>query len=248
MKRSWFAFALAVGALSLAGGCGDDDDEEKKDPGGSPEQTGKSCATKDDCYPDVSHADLKGQVVCDLLIRDGYCTHTCGSDADCCAIDKECETDINQVCANFESKGQKCYLSCESADIGGMNEQEYCQRKVSPDFICRASGGGDPRKICVPAACGVGAACAAAADCTGGLECVTDLKGGYCGKKGCSTNADCPADSACVTHGGANYCFFKCTDDAVCRSCRAPDDWASCRDDVTYADGTTTGKVCVPPA
>jgi hypothetical protein len=242
-----------LGALSLAGGCGDDDDDEKKNEGvgGSPEQVGKPCEAPADCFPNVKHEDLKGKVECLDRVRGGYCTHQCATDGDCCAIEGECDTDLEQVCAPFESTGLRmCFLSCDSAHVpSGTSDQEYCQREASPDFICRSSGGGDPRKICVPGACGVGAGCADGTDCAAGLECVTEFRGGYCTKRNCSVNADCPKDSLCVSHSnGKNYCYPICTAEFNCSFCRHPDFVASCRDDVDFAVAGTTGKVCVPPS
>ena len=71
-----------------------------------------------DCYPHVDHAELAGAVECLDCVRAGYCTHLCETDDDCCAVEGECETDLKQVCAPFESTGRRmCLLSCEGADL-----------------------------------------------------------------------------------------------------------------------------------
>ena len=68
-----------------------------------------------------------------------------------------------------------CFLGCERADIEGwdggvVDENEYCQRQVHSDFICRSSGGGSQnRKVCVPGDCGVGESCGRDTDCADGL-------------------------------------------------------------------------------
>ncbi len=242
--------ALAILCLGLGplmvGGCGDDD-EEDEGPSGSPDNTGQSCESADQCFPDVK-GDLQGTAVCLDTIDEGYCTHTCQSDDDCCAAEGECKTELPHLCAPFESQGQHCFLSCEGSVLGGRDEQEYCQTEVSPNFICRASGGGAPRKICVPADCDVGESCAGDADCADGLTCLTELKGGYCGSKGCSTNAECPADSACVQHGDSSYCFKTCQSEFDCSVCRDGKVPGTCRSDVTFVEAGTSGSVCVPPS
>jgi hypothetical protein len=95
-------------------------------------------------------------------VTNGYCTHLCTTDADCCAVEGECRTGLKQVCAPFESTGEKyCFLSCESADIAaandagatdaGTDEQNYCHKNISTEFTCRSTGGGAAnRKVCLP--------------------------------------------------------------------------------------------------
>ena len=132
--------ALSVVALSI--GCDDPEDE----------QTGRPCAVPEDCFPDVDPADLSGPIECLDRVPDGYCTHHCVTDADCCAVPEECEFDLSQVCAPFESTGlMLCFLSCEPEDIGDMADNDYCQEYGHPAFGCRSTGGGsDNRKVCVP--------------------------------------------------------------------------------------------------
>lgn len=240
---------LLVTLSATVGGCGDDDDEDGGSGGtGSPDNTGKVCDAPDDCYPDVADGELLGTAMCLDRVRGGYCTHTCTADTDCCAAEGECKTQLKQVCAPFESSTDKmCFLSCEDADRGGLGEQEYCQKEASTDFICRASGGGDPRKVCVPGDCGYGESCGADADCETGLTCLTEFTSGYCGKKGCTTNAECSADSLCIKQGDNNYCLKKCAGESDCSFCRHPDHAAACRADVTYVEAGSTGTVCVPP-
>jgi hypothetical protein len=251
-------FSLLAGLMLAAAACGDDDGGDGGGGGGgneSPEQTGKSCMVADDCYPDVDHAELAGAVQCLDRVRDGYCTHLCETDDDCCAAEGECETGLRQVCAPFESTGQRmCFLSCEGSDLraadastsGDVDDQEFCQREASSDFICRSSGGGaQNRKVCVPGDCGVGADCGGDADCDTDLECVEDLAGGYCGRRDCEADADCPGDSVCVEDDGNTYCLRTCTGETDCSFCRHPDQVATCTDAVTFVEATGV-RVCLP--
>jgi hypothetical protein len=241
---------ITVSALLLAA-CGDDDDEKADDEPDRPDDTGAACMTADQCYPNVAEGMLQGEAHCLEEARDGYCTHTCASDDDCCAVTGECKTDLAQVCAAFTSTDETwCFLSCEPADVDDAmyaDANEYCQREASRDFICRASGGGAPKKICMPVDCDVGADCGDDADCAGGLTCVTGFDGGYCTVTGCASNADCPADSLCVVGDGQNYCFKTCAAASDCSFCRASNVFSSCSDEVTFAEDGTSGTVCVPP-
>ena len=139
-------FLLAIG-VGVA--CGDDGDG---DGDGSPDMAGDVCEVIDDCYEEVDHADLAGDVQCLDRVEAGYCTHLCQADTDCCAVDGECETDLLQVCAPFESTGQNmCFLSCESEDVGDADADDYCHEHVGEAFGCRSTGGGSAnRKVCVP--------------------------------------------------------------------------------------------------
>ena len=253
-KPARFLSTIALLALSAAA-CGDDDEGEGGGgPQESPEQTGKSCMVVDDCYPNVDHALLSGAVQCLDRVREGYCTHLCETDADCCGAEGECDTELRQVCSPFESSGQRmCFLSCEGADLrapdggtsGALDEQEYCQREASVEFICRSSGGGATnRKVCVPGDCGVGASCAANDDCGADLECVDELAGGYCGRRDCEADADCPADSVCVENDGNTYCLRTCAAEADCSFCRY-EHAASCTDQVSFVEATGV-RVCMP--
>jgi hypothetical protein len=219
---------------------------------GSPDQVGSVCMSPDDCYPEIDHAMLQGEVLCLDRVRAGYCTHECGADADCCAVDGECMSEFPEVCSPFESTGQMmCFLSCEAEHVdasGAPDEQSYCHDQVSYDFMCRSSGGGsNNRKVCVPGDCGVGAACGATADCAAGYECFTDFDGGYCTTHGCASNADCPTDTLCVASGDDSFCMKSCTADGDCELCRSADHPAACRADVTFVEAGTMGSVCVAP-
>jgi hypothetical protein len=130
----------------------------------SPEQTGDSCETADECYPNVDHELLSGPVACLTQVEDGYCTHECTADEECCAAPGECQTDLKQVCSPFTyTTGTRyCFLSCEDADLrdadggvatdGGLiDPDEYCKREAHPSFVCRSTGGGAAnRKVCLP--------------------------------------------------------------------------------------------------
>ena len=145
--------------LGAAASCDDEDDRSEN----NPEHTGDTCLGIEDCYPDADHGELRGEVVCLDKVDLGYCTHTCTTDADCCAADGECETGLPQICSPYEDTNlMLCFLSCESP--GGMEESEYCRSNYGPDYNSRSSGGGNQnRKVCVPG----GPACGAPADCPG---------------------------------------------------------------------------------
>jgi hypothetical protein len=123
----------------------------------SPEQTGQTCTpTKDDatggCFKDLQES-IKGTPMCLTRVPEGYCTHTCQTDSDCCAVKGECKSGLIQVCAPFESTGAKyCFLSCEAKDIPkDMDDSTFCQENANAAFICRSTGGGNEnRKVCVP--------------------------------------------------------------------------------------------------
>lgn len=122
-------------------GCDDDD---------SLDAVGQPCKASEDCYPLVEHADLSGDVICMDRVEDGYCTHHCKSDADCCAAEGECDDalKLEYVCGPFESTGEMyCFVSCEGQEDGNA----YCQENAHREFICRSTGGGNKnRKVCVP--------------------------------------------------------------------------------------------------
>ena len=132
--------------------------------GRSPDQTGQSCDTAQDCYPDlIDGGAIQGAVTCMDRVQDGYCTHECQVDTDCCAVTGECISDFPQVCSPFESTGKKfCFLSCEEADIrahenqlfrdgGAIDANLFCRTRANPDFGCRSTGGGrDNRQVCMP--------------------------------------------------------------------------------------------------
>jgi hypothetical protein len=235
-----FRSSLGVAAVLLVA-CGDDDAE---DPGRTrpDEATGSVCTTADECFPDVvDRSMLAGEPLCLDRVRDGYCTHECEADDDCCAATGECRSNLTQVCSPFESTDTKmCFLSCEDEDVratldGGvaLDEQDFCQREASPDFICRSSGGGSQnRKVCVPGDCGVGAACADDADCDADLRCFTTIRGGYCTKADCTDDASCPTGSVCRAQGGAMICLRSCSKESDCGFCRGRDVVAACNDDV----------------
>lgn len=247
---------FGVFAFALAGGCGDDDDDggggggKGGTGGGSPDNVGSVCKTAADCFPKIDAAALLGAPICLDKTDEGYCTHACDADTDCCAVEGECKTGLSQVCSPFSSSpGKMCFLSCEKADIGGADPDQYCRDNVSADFGCRSSGGGNQnRKVCFPNDCGVGEACAGDAECAAGLVCLTSFKGGYCGEKDCKVNADCPTGSLCVKDGSSSYCALTCAAPGDCAVCRGADVAATCKADATFVETGTTGSVCVPAA
>lgn len=118
--------------------------------------TGQTCASANQCYPGIDAGVLLGGgAVCMADFTNGYCTHLCNTDADCCAVPGECPSGRIEVCGPFEStNAMYCFLSCEDADVtaAGMNDSTaYCQNYANRDFICRSTGGGSQnRKVCVP--------------------------------------------------------------------------------------------------
>lgn len=239
---------LIPGLFLVALGCAKDDAAEAGNETGSPDLAGSVCETPTDCYPGIDPVELAGEVECLDRVDEGYCTHQCASDEDCCAIEGECETDLAQVCAPFESTGlMMCFLSCEPEDVsaaGAEDDAAFCQEFVSPAFLCRSSGGGqNNRKICVPGACGLGASCSADADCGPNLECLDEVDGGFCGVRDCASNADCPVDSLCISHAGINHCAPTCAATSDCTFCRYGGPTAACTTDVDYIEGG--GAVCV---
>jgi hypothetical protein len=255
ISRTWvFAFLVLAGLVPIGAlsACSDDDDGSSANGDGdgrnSPEETGSVCESDDECFADL---EIEGEAMCLDRVRDGYCTHSCESDDDCCAVDGECLTDFAQVCSPFESAGtMMCFLSCEDEDVEAADaddDQAFCQTGAGSDFICRSSGGGsNNRKVCVPGDCDLGATCGEDADCNGDLECLTGFAGGYCGQSGCEENADCPNGSSCVVRAGGNVCLKDCARDSDCGFCRAEALRGTCSDDAEFAE--SGDSVCVPPA
>jgi hypothetical protein len=138
----WAPLALFAATFALAIACHDD----------TPELVGQPCESPADCYPDVDHSTLLGEVECLDKVEGGYCTHLCEVDDDCCAVEGECVSGFPQVCAPFENQPDKrCFLSCEDSDLGDLGPDEYCQTYAHPSFGCRSTGGGsENRKVCVP--------------------------------------------------------------------------------------------------
>ncbi len=147
---------LLLSTFIFAIGCSSGDSDG--DGNGSVEQTGNSCTSADQCYPDVAEAStLKGEAQCLDRVEGGYCTHLCQTDTDCCAVPGECRTNYAQVCSPFESTGKMmCFLSCERADVeaekdGDGDADGFCARQAARGFKCRSSGGGSKnRKVCTP--------------------------------------------------------------------------------------------------
>jgi hypothetical protein len=137
----------AVVAIILFAGCS----------GGATQPAGHSCAQASDCYQGLAAGALRGQVMCLTSLPGGYCSHTCTSDSDCCAVAGECPGGIGEVCAPLESNAQTyCFVSCESADVGagadgGTDPSAYCGRVAGSGFTCRSTGGGsNNKKFCGP--------------------------------------------------------------------------------------------------
>lgn len=162
------AVAAVAAALWLAAACGDDTSSGDAGGGGGgtagrgPDNTGQACESPADCYRAVDGGTLHGEIQCLDRVEDGYCTHLCETDDDCCAVQGECKTGLRQVCSPFESTGLKmCFLSCEDADLvapdggwadaGADEASAYCSLEAGSAFTCRSTGGGAAnRKVCLP--------------------------------------------------------------------------------------------------
>jgi hypothetical protein len=181
-SRSAASLLLAWCTLATASACGDDDDATgpgagTAGSGGRPPGTGSACDSPDDCYQGLEAGKPTGEVQCLDRVEGGYCTHLCTRDEDCCAVPGECQGELRQVCAPFESLGAMlCFLSCEEADLkplpgfdagSDVDPEAWCKHAASTEFICRSTGGGsDNEKVCVPQ--GSGTAGAGGADAAGG--------------------------------------------------------------------------------
>ena len=121
----------------------------------SPITTGQTCTSAAQCYPGVADGELQGAAACLDKVTNGYCTHECTQDSDCCATAGECPDNHAEVCGPFESTGRMyCFLSCEDSDLEDAkltDADQYCHRYAGPAFGCRSTGGGSKnRKVCVP--------------------------------------------------------------------------------------------------
>jgi len=219
------AAILAFSSTLLIGACGSDDEPPPPtNTGGSTgrgtEQAGQACNAPSDCYSDIDTAQLKGDPYCLDRVEDGYCTHHCTTDSDCCAVEGECKTDLAQVCAPFESTGlMLCFLSCEDGDLaaargtwtypdGADEATEYCRHWAGTEFICRSTGGGSAnRKVCSPG----GGNCnnLAYRDTTCG-DCLKDQCCGY--GAACDADANCSALTSCLRNcpNGDQGCVDAC--------------------------------------
>ncbi len=193
--RLLLAVAFVPASIAVYAACGDD--EEATPPPPPPasssneagagyrgfEPAGQACTSAAQCYLDPAAADagdagaqipVKGSIYCETKVDNGYCTHECTDDTDCCAATGECRTAVKQVCSPFTNTDNPkyCFLSCEDDDIrkaiaanvdaggwdggatdagGAYDPNAYCQYFASANATCRSSGGGKQnRKICVP--------------------------------------------------------------------------------------------------
>lgn len=126
---------------------------------------GQACTTAAQCYAGVDAGGIIGAVTCITKVTNGYCTHVCTQDTECCATPGECLSGVKEVCSPLENQGaQYCFLSCEDADIqraiaanadagvdAGAGGDAYCQTFAGSSTSCRSSGGGTKnRKVCLP--------------------------------------------------------------------------------------------------
>jgi len=246
LRRPFFVLlsgaTLAILPLACSGATSDDGRP-------TPGATGSVCKVADDCYPDVTDGDLEGEAICLEKVTDGYCTHACDVDTDCCAADGECPDGQAQVCSPFESAaGKMCLLSCEDGDVAGdpdaKDADEYCTRNGGAGFSCRSSGGGsENRKVCMPIDCSgvLGSACENTDDCSGGLSCDETLAAGYCSQRACEKNEDCPGNGLCAKNGSDSRCVRPCDDDGDCGACREGATGTSCNQAIELIDGSTAG-------
>jgi hypothetical protein len=134
------------------------------------EPAGQACASPAQCYGGTD-GGVVGEVTCITKVTNGYCTHKCVQDTDCCAAAGECPSGVKEVCAPFENQAaQYCFLSCEDADIqraiaanagtayydggateAGSTQDAYCRSYAGASTSCRSTGGGSKnRKVCIP--------------------------------------------------------------------------------------------------
>ncbi len=157
-SASLLALAVACGSGGSSSTSGDGGGSGSSS-GGTTNTTGQTCSAASQCYALVADAStIKGTVTCLTQgVPNGYCTHTCTQNSDCCSVPGECPNDFPEVCASYESTGQKyCFLSCaasaiSSVDAGTTDPTTYCQRWASASFTCRSTGGGSQnQQFCGP--------------------------------------------------------------------------------------------------
>ena len=193
--RLFIAVTGFVSGIAFYAACGDDEETGTTPPPATSdagprgvEQAGQACTSAAQCYPDKVAQDageagaqlaIKGTIYCETKVPNGYCTHECTADTDCCAVPGECRTSIKQVCSPFTNTDNPkyCFLSCEEEDIraaitanvdaGGWDgatppdagpeagptdlANGYCYHYASIYATCRSSGGGNEnRKVCIP--------------------------------------------------------------------------------------------------
>ncbi|HEX8790919.1 MAG TPA: hypothetical protein VF765_08190 [Polyangiaceae bacterium] len=160
---------VAFASLSLlfapAAGCGSSSTNgggtgSGSSSGGTTNTTGQTCTSPSQCYRLVADGGaVHGTITCLMQgVPNGYCTHTCTQDTDCCAVPGECPYGYPEVCASYESTGQKyCFLSCAASvissvpDAGTTDPTTYCQRYANSSFTCRSTGGGaQNQQFCGP--------------------------------------------------------------------------------------------------
>lgn len=150
--------AAACGSTNTSGGTSGGSSGSSS--GGTTNTTGQSCSSPSQCYRLVVDGGVvHGTVTCLMQgVPNGYCTHTCTQNSDCCAVAGECPYGYPEVCASYESTGQKyCFLSCAASaissvpDAGTTDPTTYCQRYADPTFTCRSTGGGaQNQQFCGP--------------------------------------------------------------------------------------------------
>jgi hypothetical protein len=140
------------------------------------EPAGQTCTAPSQCYAGVTDAGadgggISGTVTCLTKVTNGYCTHTCTQDSECCRAPGECLTGVAEVCSPLSNQPEQyCFLSCADADVqraiaangsagyydGGANDagsvaDAYCRSYAGTSTSCRSSGGGTKnRKVCLP--------------------------------------------------------------------------------------------------
>src|SRR5260370_38451111 len=80
--------------------------------------TGLACTTVNQCYPGIEGGALQGQAACLTQVPGGYCTHTCTTDSECCAIAGECGGAQPELCGPVESTHRKyCFLTWQTSAV-----------------------------------------------------------------------------------------------------------------------------------
>lgn len=189
--RLLVALTTAAAAVIVYTACSNDDNTGATTPPNTDagagargfEAAGQACTSPAQCYLDLDSVDggdaggqlaVSGTIHCETKVPNGYCTHECTADTECCSVEGECRTSVKQVCSPFTNteNPKYCFLSCEdedirravaaNADAGGwdggspdggpaFDPNAYCYHYASIYAKCRSSGGGKQnRKVCIP--------------------------------------------------------------------------------------------------
>lgn len=110
----------------------------------------RRAAPRDDCFEGL---EIQGDAICFTQVEGGYCSHTCTSNADCCAVEGECDPAFDYVCTGLEERsGSFCFVACNLEGFSG-GDQSICDA-VAEGLECRNTGRGVGSQVCLPPASG----------------------------------------------------------------------------------------------